>query len=75
MFSLIFKRKIIKVLAFASKQKPIKEIDRKNKTFVNYTFVELLMIGFIKRYIKLEAKNNEKASGRIEEPIPRPPGL
>jgi hypothetical protein len=32
---------------------PTKEIDRKNKTFVNYSFAELLMIGFIKRFMNI----------------------
>jgi hypothetical protein len=44
----------MKVIASSSKQMPIKEVFKNKKTLFNYSFTELLMLGFAKKYLMKE---------------------
>jgi hypothetical protein len=41
----------MKVIATSSKQMPIKEINKNNNTLLNYSFAELLMLSFVKKFL------------------------
>jgi hypothetical protein len=78
LFSLTFKNKVLQAIASASKQITIKDIDKKHKTFPKYSMPEYILLGLVKRFMKMKkVKTVEndvdlRPSARAEDHIPIP---